>query len=274
MELMEEAGRALMLLRQQRPLIHHITNFVTMTDCANVTLAVGASPTMTNAVEEVAEMAGAAKALVLNLGTLQQWTVEAMLTAGKAAAMKGVPIVLDPVGAGGTRFRTEAALRLLEELPLTVIRGNLSEITCLAGKKCGINLGVDSHNQTSIDLDAVVRISRSLGTTVVITGAVDAVSDGSRAALLGNGCPMLTYVTGTGCMTTSLIGCFAAVADPYVAAAAGVTAMGLGGERALALGGDKGPGTFHQLLFDQIYSLTGEAFKIGGKVLVDNGRTE
>lgn len=145
MELIPAAAKALEELRRQRPLIHHITNFVTMTDCANATLAIGASPTMTNAVEEVAEMAAAARALVLNLGTLQAWTLEAMLAAGKSAAAHGVPIVFDPVGAGGTTFRTQAALRLLDELPMAVIRGNASEITCLAAHKSGQDFGVDSR---------------------------------------------------------------------------------------------------------------------------------
>lgn len=149
MTIVEDMGSKLAALRRERPLIHHITNFVTMDDCANATLAIGASPTMTNSVEEVAEMASAAKALVLNLGTLQQWTLEAMILAGKAAARKGVPIIFDPVGAGGTTFRTEAALRLVRELPLSVIRGNAAEITCLADHKSGKNLGVDSLVRTT-----------------------------------------------------------------------------------------------------------------------------
>lgn len=264
MELIPAVAQALQELRRQRPLIHHITNFVTMTDCANATLAIGASPTMTNAVEEVAEMAAAAKALVLNLGTLQQWTLEAMVAAGRSAAAHGVPIVFDPVGAGGTTFRTQAAQRLLDELPLAVIRGNASEITCLAAHKSGQDFGVDSRIGAA-DPDLAASLARHLGTTVAITGAVDVIADGQRTAEVHNGCPMLTYVTGTGCMTTSLIASFAAVTDPFTAAAAGVLAMGIGGER----GGQAGPGTFHARLFDTFYALNDTLLQQYGKVLIN-----
>lgn len=268
MDILREIGAALMALRQRRPLVHHLTNFVTMTDCANVTLAVGASPTMTNAVEEVGEMAAVADALVLNLGTLQSWTIEAMMIAGKAAAKKGIPIVLDPVGAGGTTFRTKAALQLMEALPITIIRGNLSEITCLCNGRSGENAGVDSHAVGAVTLETAHSAAKSLGATVVITGPRDAVSDGTRSVLLGNGTTMLTYVTGTGCMTTSLIASFAAVTDPFIAAAAGVTTMGLAGERAMTQGGDAGPGTFHQLVLDSVYQMTPQRVASWGKVLM------
>lgn len=268
MDVRQTIGEALMALRRKRPLIHQLTNFVTMTDCANVTLAVGASPTMTNAVEEVGEMAAAADALVLNLGTLQTWTLDAMILAGQAAARQGIPIVLDPVGAGGTTFRTQAALRLVEALPLTIIRGNLSEITCLAAQRSGQNVGVDSHAKGTVSPETARAAARQLGSTVVITGPQDAISDGTRYLLLGNGTTMLTYVTGTGCMTTALIASFSAVAEPFVAAAAGVMTMGLAGEMAWARGGHAGPGTFHQLLLDAVYSLEPRDFLTSGKVLM------
>lgn len=264
---LEDMGSNLAALRRERPLIHHITNFVTMDDCANATLAIGASPTMTNSVEEVAEMASAAKALVLNLGTLQQWTLEAMILAGKAAARKGVPIIFDPVGAGGTTFRTEAALRLVRELPLAVIRGNAAEITCLADHKSGRNLGVDSLVRPA-DGTLAAYLARQLGTTIAITGAVDIISDGKQTAAVHNGCPMLTYVSGTGCMTSSLIGSFAAVSDAFTAAVSGVTAMGIGGELALERGGSAGPGSFRARLFDAFYSLNGDLLQQYGKVLI------
>lgn len=268
MDIKQEIGQALTILRQRRPLIHHITNFVTMTDCANVTLAIGASPTMTNAVEEVGEMASAAAALVLNLGTLQSWTIEAMMIAGKAAAAAGIPIVLDPVGAGGTTFRTQAALQLVQTLPITVIRGNLSEMTCLAAGRSGHPIGVDNQDREAVTLNLAQTIAQRLGTTIVITGPQDAVSDGTKSVLLGNGTDLLTYVTGTGCMTTSLIASFAAVTEPFIAAAAGVMTMGLAGEMAMAHGGDTGPGTFHQHLFDAVYALDTKQFCSSGKVLM------
>lgn len=271
MKLWKDAGSALQKLRSKRPLIHHITNFVTMTDCANATLAVGASPTMTNAVEEVEEMAAAADALLLNMGTLQHWTVDAILLAGKAAEKAGIPIILDPVGAGGTAYRTESVLRVIQNIPVTIIRGNLSEIICLAYKKSGVNPGVDNHEKTTVDISLITRIAQLLGTTVVITGAADAVSDGTHSVVLGNGCPMLTYVTGTGCMTTSLIASFAAVTDPFTAAAAGTSVMAIAGEQALADGGNAGPGSFHQLLFNSIYQFKADSFNLYGKVLIENG---
>lgn len=268
MDVLQQSSSALTALRQRRPLIHQLTNFVTMTDCANVTLAVGASPTMTNAVEEVGEMAAAADALVLNLGTLQSWTLDAMICAGQAAARHGIPIVLDPVGTGGTTFRTQAAVRLVKTLPLTIIRGNLSEITCLAAHRSGQNVGVDSHAAGAVSTAIAQAAAQQLGCTVVITGPQDAVSDGTRSLLLGNGTPLLTYVTGTGCMTTSLIASFSAVAKPFIAAAAGVMTMGLAGEAAQARGGQAGPGTFHQLLLDAVYSLQPMDFCTSGKVLM------
>ena len=237
-----------------------------MDDCANATLAIGASPTMTNSVEEVAEMAGAAKALVLNLGTLQQWTLEAMVLAGKAAAANGVPIIFDPVGAGGTTFRTQAALRLVQELPLSVIRGNAAEITCLANHQSGQNLGVDSLVRP-VD-SALRRTLPKVGDDHRHYRRVDIISDGTRTATVHNGCPMLTYVSGTGCMTSSLIGSFAAVSDAFTAAVSGVTAMGIGGELAMERGGSAGPGSFHALLFDAFYSLNDRMLQQYGKVLI------
>lgn len=267
MNVLVDAGLALAKLREKRPLIHHITNFVTMTDCANATLAIGASPTMTDAIEEVGEMAGAADALVLNLGTLQQTRRDAMMKAGKAAAAAKHPIIMDPVGAGGTTFRTQSAMALMKELPLTIIRGNLSELLALAAHKSGINPGVDNHATEVLTMSLIHDIATTLGTTVVVTGAVDAVSDGTRSILLGNGCPMMSYVTGTGCMTTSLIGAFASVATPFVAAVGAITAMGIAGEHVAATNQNIGPGTFHQRLFDELYAIRPDAFKIEGKVL-------
>ena len=264
MDVLHAAGQALTTLRARRPLIHQITNVVTVNDCANATLAIGASPTMTWAPEEVEDMARAAQALVLNLGTLQPWTLTSMLRAGKAAAKAGVPVVLDPVGAGGTAYRTAAARELLQEIPVSVIRGNLSEITCLVQGRSGINPGVDNHAKGQVTAALITQMAQALGTTVVITGAVDAMSDGTQSLLLANGTPMLTYVTGTGCMTTSLIASFAAVTSPFVAAVGGVLSMGLAGEQAARK--SQGPGTFHQQLFDSLDSLQADMYASLGKV--------
>jgi hydroxyethylthiazole kinase len=265
MNVLQEAGKALQRLRQQRPLIHHITNVVTINDCANATLAIGASPTMTWAPAEAGEMAGAASSLVLNMGTLQPWTIDAMEKAGKAAAGRGVPIVLDPVGAGGTTYRTQRAMQLVTHLPLAVIRGNVSEMMCLAAGKSGVNPGVDSHDTEQVTIEKVRRLAQLLKTTVAVTGPVDAVSDGTRSVLLGNGTSLLTYVTGTGCMTTSLIASFAAVSDPFTAAVSGILSMGIAGEKAACI--SQGPGTFHLHLIDALYQLQAETYLTYGKVL-------
>ena len=265
MNVLQEAGEALQRLRQKRPLVHHITNVVTINDCANATLAIGASPTMTWAPAEVGELAGAASSLVLNMGTLQPWTIDAMERAGKAAAEKDVPIVLDPVGAGGATYRTQGALQLAARLPLAVIRGNMSEMMCLAAGRSGINPGVDSHDREVMTIEKVRHLARLLKTTVAITGPVDAVSDGRRSVLLGNGTPLLTYVTGTGCMTTSLIASFAAVSGPFTAAVSGILSMGIAGETAARL--SQGPGTFHLHLIDALYQLQTETYLTCGKVL-------
>ena len=268
MDLMAQTGAALQELRKRRPLIHHLTNYVTMTDCANATLAIGASPVMTCAMEEVQEMASAASALVLNTGTIQVDMLEVMLVAGQTAAQKNIPIVLDPVGAGGTRLRTESVQKLLEELPIAIVRGNLSEISSLAENAVGVNSGVDNHASQELTIDLALRLAESLGTVVAITGPIDAVSDGKRAVLLGNGVPMLSYVTGTGCMTTSLTASFASVAEPFLAAVAGISSMSIAGELALAApGGSDGPGTFHTKIFDGLYQLSDAIYTSYGKVL-------
>ena len=213
---------------------------------------------MTWAPAEVGELAGAASSLVLNMGTLQPWTIDAMERAGKAAAEKNVPIVLDPVGAGGTTYRTQGALQLAARLPLTVIRGNMSEMMCLAAGRSGINPGVDSHDREVMTIEKVRHLARLLKTTVAITGPVDAVSDGRRSVLLGNGTPLLTYAT-------SLIASFAAVSGPFTAAVSGILSMGIAGETAARL--SQGPGTFHLHLIDALYQLQTETYLTCGKVL-------
>lgn len=267
MEVLDKIVKSLEVLREQCPLIHHITNQVTINDCANITLAIGASPVMTSDPREVVEMVAHAGALVLNIGTLHEQSVTAMLAAGKAAANLGIPIVLDPVGVGATKLRTQVAQELLQELPITIIRGNLGEIMCLTKQTTAMK-GVDSQTTITITPELACHAAKSLGTVVAITGKIDAISDGEETILLGNGHEMLTKVTGTGCMTTSLIASFAAVTTPLLAAVSGITAMGLAGERAASdLPYDKGIGTFRVNLFDRIYLLTGETIRTAGRVL-------
>src|SRR5512146_1126049 len=173
-------------VRQRKPLIHHITNFVVMNETANITLCAAASPVMAHATEEVAEKVAAAGALVLNIGTLTPEQVESMLIAGRRANELNVPIVLDPVGAGATRLRTESARRLLSELKIAIIRGNLAELATLAGFAAKIT-GVDSH-ETGTDPETVARtLAQKNHCVAAITGAVDVVSDGTRLARVPNG---------------------------------------------------------------------------------------
>jgi len=251
-------------IRHQRPLIHHITNFVVMNDTANLTLALGALPVMAHAREEVADMVSMAGALVLNPGTLSPEWVEAMLIAGKRANELGVPIVLDPVGAGATRLRTESNLHLLEELDIAVRRGNPGEIGALAGIKGKVK-GVESIGELDDPLEVARRMAKRFGATVAITGQLDLISDGERAIAVDNGHAMLKTITGTGCMATTAIAAFAAVeGDRLLAAAAGLACFGLAAE--LAAAGAKGPGSFKVALFDALHNLTAEQIAKGVKV--------
>lgn|SRR5512146_1704048 len=261
----QSASELLAFLRQRRPLVHHITNFVVMNETANITLCAGGSPVMAHAKEEVAEMVAAAGALVLNIGTLTPEQVESMLIAGRRANELNIPIVLDPVGAGATTLRTESARRLLSELKIAIIRGNLAEVATLAGFAAKIT-GVDSH-ETKTDPEAIARtLAQKYRCVAAITGAVDVVSDGNRVARISNGHPMMGRLTGTGCMSTSVTACFAAVeADHFLATTAALAAFGLAGE--IAARNSQGPGTFHAQLYDGLANLTPEA-------LADSARIE
>ncbi|MFY1643930.1 hydroxyethylthiazole kinase [Methanoculleus bourgensis] len=241
-------------VRSHRPLVHHITNSVTINDCANITISAGAAPVMAEAPEEVAEMVSAAGALVLNIGTLSQGQVDAMLIAGRRANVLGIPVILDPVGAGATRFRTETAWRLLDSLDVAVLKGNAGEIGVLAGTGGSVR-GVDSGGIAGDPVETVRECVRATGTVVAMTGPVDVVAEDRRVFLVGNGNPMMDRLSGTGCMAASVTGAFAAVADDYaVSSAAALAAFGLAGERAAA--GARGPYSFRTALFDELSVLT------------------
>ena len=248
------AGNSLRELRERKPLIHQITNYVVMNETANATLSLGALPVMAHAPEEVAEMASVAGALVLNIGTLSSHWIEAMSTAGRAANAAGAPIVLDPVGAGATKFRTETAKRLLEELDVAVLRGNAAEIATLAGMEAEIR-GVEAIGAEAGGDELARAAARSLGLVVAVTGPIDHVSDGRRVLAVANGHAMLGTVSGTGCMSTAVTGCFLAVRRdaPLEGAAEALAAFGIAGEDAAA--GAHGPGSFHVALYDALYNL-------------------
>ena len=222
-----------------------------MNETANATLALGALPVMAHALQEVEEMAALAGALVLNIGTLSEHWIEAMLLAGKAATG---PIVLDPVGAGATRYRTETARRLLEELDVAVVRGNAAEVAKLAGRDAEIR-GVESIGTVGSAADVAREAARAFGCVVSVTGPTDHVSDGQRAVAIHNGHELLGTVAGTGCMSTAVTGSFLATkpTEPFEAAAEALAAFGVAGEDAALEA--KGPGTFHANLYDALYNL-------------------
>ncbi|MFZ1879686.1 MAG: hydroxyethylthiazole kinase [Gaiellaceae bacterium] len=247
-------GASLERLRTTKPLVHQITNYVVMNETANATLALGALPVMAHAPEEVEEMVALAGALVLNIGTLSATWVDAMLKAGRAATERGIPIVLDPVGAGATRYRTETAKRILDEVRVTVVRGNAGEIATLVGVAAEVR-GVESIDAGGDAAGLARQAGAALGAVVSVTGPVDHVSDGNESIAIENGHPLMASITGTGCMSSALTGCFLAVnADrPLAAAAEALAAFGVAGEQAAV--GARGPGSFHVALYDALAAL-------------------
>jgi len=256
-------GADLRAIRERKPLVHQITNYVVMNETANATLALGALPVMAHAPQEVEEMAAVAGALVLNIGTLSEPWIHGMLLAGRAANGAGVPIVLDPVGAGATSYRTATASRLLDELEIAVVRGNAAEIATLAGQEAEIR-GVESMATGGPELAEAA--ARALGCVAAVTGPVDHVSDGQGGYAVANGHELLATVTGTGCMATAMTGCFLAVRRdaPLDAAAEALVAFGVAAEDAAVEA--KGPGTFHAALYDALAALDPDTLDARAKV--------
>jgi hydroxyethylthiazole kinase len=253
-------------IRTGRPLIHHITNAVTINDCANVTLCIGAAPVMAEAPEEVREMVAMADALVLNIGTLSRQQVGAMLCAGREANACNVPVILDPVGAGATQMRTDSARLLLDALHIAVLKGNAGEVGVLAGADAQVR-GVDFLGMGSDPVAVARAFAEDAGITVVISGATDIVTDGKRVLLIDNGHEMMGKLSGTGCMAASLAGAFAAVADDHVvSSAAALAAFGIAGEKAAALA--SGPYSFRAALFDGLAALRPDDIVRGARVRV------
>lgn len=271
--IIKEAQEALKSLKEVKPLVHCITNYVTVNDCANAILSIGGSPAMADAIEEVEEMASIAQALVINIGTLSNEAVESMVKAGKAANNAGVPVIFDPVGVGATNYRKESSFRLLKEIKFSVIRGNMAEIKVLCGMEAN-SKGVDSTENVKEDdaKDIAKKLANQLDTVVAITGVVDYISDGERVITIKNGNEMLTSVTGTGCMTTALIGAYlGGGSSPLSCAVAGVSTMGMVGEVAFEnLKKNGGSGSFRVALIDGIYNLKKGDFKERGKINEEN----
>jgi hydroxyethylthiazole kinase len=244
-------------IRAEAPLVHNVTNYVVMNTTANALLALGASPVMAHAIEEVEEMVGLARALVLNIGTLSAPWVASMLAAGRAAKRRGIPIVLDPVGAGATSFRTSTALQILEQVSPTIVRGNASEIRAVAYAERGGTKGVDSTHDAEQTVDAARALAARYGCVVSVSGATDVIVDARTVVRVKNGHPMMPRVTGLGCTASALTGAFAAVNPAPLRAAAHAMAMsGIAGEMAAERAA--GPGTF-QLHFLDALSLAGQA---------------
>ena len=259
--------RMLENVRKNCPLIHNITNYVTVNDCANVLLACGGSPIMSDDVDEVEEITTICGGLNINIGTLNQRTIPAMHKAGKKANELGHPVVLDPVGAGASALRTKTAKDLIENVKFTVIRGNISEIKALAlgtGGARGVDADV-SDAVTKENLPQAVAFAKEFakqtGAVIAITGAIDIVANGEKAYCIYNGHPMMSSITGTGCQLSAITAAYVTANSemPLEAAAAAVCLMGVCGEKAYArLTEQDGNAAYRNYIIDAIYHLMGE----------------
>jgi hydroxyethylthiazole kinase len=250
----ESTVETLRNIRAKQPLIHNLTNYVVMNSTANTILAVGASPVMAHALEEVEEMAGYASAVVLNIGTLEPVWVKAMIVAGKAANQKGIPVIFDPVGVGATAYRSRVAEQILSDVDCTIIRGNPSEVFSLAGFQAEIR-GVDSLMDSDSITSSAVEISQKLDAVIAVTGIEDIVSDGKKCYGVSGGDAMFRQVTGTGCAASVICACFAAVEpDPVKASVQALAYYGVSGMEAAKQ--VNGPGSFQVALLDALAGIT------------------
>jgi hydroxyethylthiazole kinase len=241
-------------VRSQKPLIHNITNYVVMNYTANALLACGASPVMAHAYNEVQEMTGIANALVLNIGTLENEWINSMVIAAGTANKKRIPVILDPVGAGATTLRTQAALKILNTGAISVIRGNASEVLALAHHNTKTK-GVDALHTVDDAIEVATTLAGKYSAIVAITGPTDIITDGKQIVKVHNGHKLLGMVTGTGCTATALIGAFCAVdKDYHKATACALAYFGIAGE--LAAKKATAPGSFMIKLLDELYAMT------------------
>ena len=259
-------------VRGKAPLVHNITNYVTVNDCANILLACGGSPIMSDDADDVEDITSICGGLNINIGTLNRNTIPAMFLAGRQANALGHPVLLDPVGAGASRLRTETAAKLLDEVRFSVIRGNISEIKALAqGGSSTKGVDADEADRVNADnLEIVVAFARAFaertGAVVAITGATDIITDGEQVCCVANGHPMMSRITGTGCMLSAMTTAFV-TANPertFEAVCAAVIAMGLCGELAHSrLGETDGNATYRTYIIDAVYRLTAQQLKDG-----------
>ncbi|KAL1917393.1 uncharacterized protein VTP21DRAFT_5049 [Calcarisporiella thermophila] len=259
-EIVEKVAQRLADIRKKTPMVQQITNFVTMNELANATLAIGASPIMAHCKKEHEELARINKALVVNLGTLTEDWVESMIWAAQVSNNHKIPVVCDPVGAGATELRRSTCNRLLEQAYIDIIKGNYGEIATLAGEAVKMR-GVDSIGEAKDPASIVSRLAKIEHNVIAMSGKVDFVSDGERTFSIANGHEYLAHITGSGCMATSLIACFAGVEeekDYLISAIGGLLFLGIASEHAAKRADVKGPGTFRAALFDEMYNLTPE----------------
>lgn len=246
-------------VRLNAPLIHNITNYVVMNNTANALLALGASPVMIHAAGEVAEMAGMASALVINMGTIDEYWVDSIMLAGESAAAHNKPVVFDPVGVGATSYRTQVARQIIEHCKPAIIRGNASEIMAL----CNSNVktkGVDSTASSGMALESAKMLANETGAVVVISGETDYITDGKTTEYVKNGSAMMARVTGMGCTATAITAAFAAInPDMLTAALHAMAVMGICGE--LAACQSRGSGSMQVNFLDEMYLLDGETIQ-------------
>jgi hydroxyethylthiazole kinase len=266
-QLNRKAAQNLSALRTQKPLIHNITNYVVMNYTANALLAMGASPVMAHAHNEVEDMVAFAGALVLNIGTLTDDWILSMITAGRKASEQQIPVILDPVGSGATPLRTDSAKKIIAETRVGVIRGNASEILSLRHAESKTK-GVDSIHSVEEAAKTATVLAQELDTTLAITGPVDLITDGDRVIRVKNGHPLMGFVTGTGCTATVTIGAFLAVdSDPVTATATALAYFGLAGE--IAGQNASAPGSFMIQMLDALYTITPKDLETGCKIEMD-----
>lgn len=260
-------GETLRNIAKKGPVVHNITNYVTVNDCANIIIAAKASPIMSDDVGEVEEITAICGALNINIGTLNANTIPSMFAAGKKSNELGHPVLLDPVGAGASKLRTETAKELIEKVKFAVIRGNMSEIKVLA-TGTGAARGVDVSKDDVVDEDGIstavkfaAEFSKETGSVIAITGATDIVTDGEKVYLIKNGHPMMANITGSGCMLSAMTAAYIAANPDNIleATAAAVCAMGICGERAVKRMSEcDGNSSFRNYLIDAVYNLTPE----------------
>ncbi len=256
-------------VKEKEPLVQCITNFVTVNDCANILLAIGATPTMAMDCREVEEAVAKVSALVCNMGAIEH--LESMLLAGKEANRLHIPVVLDPVGAGGTTLRQEAASLLIQAVQFAAIRGNASEIKAIAGihsRGRGVDAAKEdiiSENSLQKDIEIFEELAKRIHTVVAVSGPIDVITNGEQTMLIRNGCPTMARITGSGCMLTTLMGAFCGANEEQIfeAAALAVAVMGIAGELAeeKRIQNKTGNATFRNALIDAIFNITAEQIK-------------